>query len=39
MVDMVRGIIGKIHGMTCPGALGILKPFQKVCPMCDGDGA
>ncbi len=38
MVDLVRGIIGKIHSVTCPGALLNVKPVQKVCPMCSSDG-
>jgi hypothetical protein len=35
MVDMVRGLLGKIHDMTCPGAFMKVKPVQKICPMCD----
>ena len=38
MVDLIRGLVGKIHGMTCPGALLGVKPVQKLCPVCDSDG-
>lgn len=38
MVDLIRGLIGKIHNATCPGALMNVKPVQKLCPVCDDGG-